>query len=341
MKRIVTCLLVVCIAGMSSSCTFYANYSYEDEDYKFLQKGSGIGVNNGVYTPSSSVYEDVTLSDEDTSLADAETSQADTQALDSVSVYIDEIYDRFGIAVKVGESVPTVFLDYVAEINTNTDDILHALEVLEDTFSLYPDDFFRQMCDGEYYDAIIVYLAGNLYPKDSTTHISDASGFTIDDYSGISKVVFNINDGLYMEPNLVVHEFTHVIDYYFIGTGYWNEEAWNVLNPSGFSYAESYSGFTSIDTDYTSFSDEFINGINDNVYFYSQYGKTFSLEDRATLMEALLGYSVYNPDNYDRVFECKHVIAKLDYYFDFIREVFDDSSWGEMTSWEKELEKYR
>jgi hypothetical protein len=54
-------------------------------------------------------------------------------------------------------------------------------------------------------------------------------------------------------------------------------------------------------------------------------------------MEFLLS----EPDSVPDYFKSRHIQSKLDYYFQCIRQKFDDSAWPEQTSWEKALSDVR
>ena len=101
------------------------------------------------------------------------------------------------------------------------------------------------------------------------------------------QLAFDLYDDL--APDTVIHELTHSADYRFLGEGIWDEEAWNSMNPEGFSYYEAYidengeSYETAGSPDHTAMD----GWPADEVYFIDPYSKTYAMEDRARLMENL------------------------------------------------------
>ena len=207
-----------------------------------------------------------------------------------------------------------------------------SLSVLDNVLSLYPDGYFDAL-KGSYYRDIAFYLTGPLTPHNADSNISNAGAFATES-DGVMQLAFDLYDDL--APDTVIHELTHSADYRFLGEGIWDEEAWNSMNPEGFSYYEAYidengeSYETAGSPDHTAMD----GWPADEVYFIDPYSKTYAMEDRARLMENLLAGS----SPYKYCFSGEHVREKLGFYFRFLRKTLGDEGWPSLTSWEEALE---
>lgn len=259
-----------------------------------------------------------------------------------VSVDYGDLTDRaealsatYGVTVRIGENVKGTYTDYTCEPFLDSAEISAALDTVEDALSLYPDGFFEQLY-GSSFRSVVLELAGTLSPTDASTGVSDAAAVTCFQ-DGVCYVVLNLDSGLLR--GTVVHEISHVIDQKISDAGLADEEAWNALNPEGFSYYSGYvdengTGYeASGDLRYTSYAREAMDGDYSEVYFYDAYAKTYATEDRARIMECLLGYD----DWIDPCFSGQHLQEKASYYFQLIRTAFDTEGWPEQTSWEAAL----
>ena len=243
----------------------------------------------------------------------------------------EELGDRYGVTIVLGDNIPSEFRDYTAEPATEPSVLSGSLSVLSNTLSLYPEGYFDRL-KGDYFRGIVLYLTGALTPLNAASSISNASAFTTES-NGLMQVAFDLYDDL--DPSTVIHELTHAADYRFLGEGLLDEDVWNAMNPEGFSYYYSYidaSGVsyeTAGSTEYTAES----GCPARDVYFIDPYSKTYPMEDRAVLMENLL--SGNSP--YAYCFSGGHVQEKLSCYFRFLRDTLDDGTWPASTAWEEAL----
>lgn len=242
--------------------------------------------------------------------------------------------DRYGIRVLIGANVPAEFADYSAQPFEEQATIDGSLSVLENVLSYYPDNYFEAL-KGTYYREIAFYLTGALSPLNAQTNISNAGAFATES-NGTMQLAFDLNDDL--SPDTVIHELTHAADYRFAGEGSLDEEAWNGLNPEGFSYYYAYIDETGESYEYSGSLDHTAMGGSapDDVWFIDPYSKTFPMEDRARLMENLLS----GKSPYEECFAGRHVQEKLTFYFRFLRETLGDDSWPQQTAWEEALSKF-
>lgn len=249
-----------------------------------------------------------------------------------------EIREKYGVNIFWGKNAPTEYTDYNAEEIEDSEQIAHALETLDRVLSKYPDDFFSNFNDNTHY-AYNIYLNGKISPTGSDS-INNAAAFATEEYNCFMIIVDATN---YDIENTMYHEITHTIYNAILNkqinidsdTPLFDEEYWNkTFNPEGFSYYNSY-----LDADGNGYD---ISGNDDNagynyegdynsIYFVSAYSKTYVTEDLATLME----HDMTDPlhETYEFMKSDK-IQAKLDYFYNAIREAFDSSSWGEKTYWE-------
>ena len=246
----------------------------------------------------------------------------------------DMIEDKYGFELYIGNKVRTDFGEYDAKKCTDNAQIKEGLEDFESLLNMYPDDFFKQLKTNEITN-IKVYLTGEISSDGSENTIENPAAMVYRE-GDTNNMIIDVS--MYMNKEVVSHEITHMIDFKLSLEGYLTEEAWNKLNPSGFKYRDRYvdengrGDFDSITGEYTYVAADFGEENLNNVYFFDDYAKTYSTEDRARMMELLM--SDYYDDN--NFFQCSHVLDKLKAYFKMIDECFDTSGWG-TTVWEERL----
>lgn len=244
-----------------------------------------------------------------------------------------ELEEKYGLKIEMGENVPTSFDDYDAVQMTGTAQISSALQTIGEVLTIYPEGYFEDVADG-YYRDIVIYLTGTLTPHDSASNITNAGGFTTQS-GGLAKVAFDI--GFDLDRGTIIHELTHVLDYRLEGKDEIDDNRWNELNPEGFNYYYSYidsdgnSYEYSGDTSYTALSES----DPEKIWFVDTYSKTYPMEDRARLVEYLLQDSDSAPD----YFGGTPIQKKLTWYFQVIRDAVGSSDWPEETTWEKALKR--
>ena len=258
-----------------------------------------------------------------------EPAPSDYGKLSALAARLEERYD---VTIVLGENVPAAFSDYTALPETDPDMIRGTLTVLNNVLSRYPEGFFRSL-RGNYYRDIVFYLTGELTPLDTSYSISNAGAFTTD-CGGLCQLALSLPSD--PDPAMVVHELTHAFDYRFSGEDLWDEDAWNAMNPAGFSYYNSYIDENGESYEFTGSREYTAEGGSpqEEVYFIDAYSKTYSMEDRARLMENLLIES----EPYSDCCSSPHIQEKLSYYFRFLRDKMDDGTWPDRTEWEEALE---
>ena len=249
--------------------------------------------------------------------------------LSDVNIAADALERKYGISIYIGPEVPDKIDCYNISSNTNAQDISDALEHLNRILSCYPDNFFSQLCYGDI-RGIRIYLAGDL---DSSTEgtIQEASGF-VSNINSYDVMALNINYSSDWDYT-VNHELSHLIDQrldficQYKSESVFSEDTWNSYNPDGFSYLDSYDGY----------SDSKRYRKNQD-YFIDSYGITYSTEDRAEIFGTVMD-DYLNGFTDDSNFETDTPLYyKLSYYRKCIRDGFDTTGWSDKLPWESIFE---
>ena len=230
-----------------------------------------------------------------------------------------QISEKYGVNILVSDECETEFYDFTASLAEDHDQIMVALDVLDNALSVYPEGFFHQLR----YDSvqcIEIHLIQDLMPVDTEQYGASYVAFTQNDWDTYLMVV-DINCA---SEATYYHEFSHIIDSYlaFEAMGRENalfsEEAWAAMNPSWFAgYTNDYSWEWEPEDD-TSFVDS--------------YSTISSTEDRARVLEyAMMDYGEYTFEDADIL------MNKLDYYCRCIRDAFDTTHWPDQVIWEQYL----
>lgn len=231
---------------------------------------------------------------------------------------VEGLEHEYGLSILVGQEIDTSYFDFEVAQVTDWNEILDALDTLEDVLEDYPEGFFRQLRYGEV-QRTEIRLAGALTPVNEE-YSSSYAAFVQEEFDCYVMVVdiFKAEEGTYY------HEFSHIIDSYLEWDAMqrpdalFSDEIWCSLNPSwfpGYTYSYSWEQYVQ---DYSCFIDS-----------YSTINPT---EDRARVMEyAMLHYG-------DSFFESGTVLSeKLDYYCRCIRDAFDTTGWPDTLLWEQYL----
>lgn len=229
-----------------------------------------------------------------------------------------EMESEYGVDIQVGEDALDYFYDFEAEVVTDPDDILGALDTLENALDDYPEGFFKQLRYGQVHRTEI-HLMGTLTATNEE-YVDTYAGFVQDGYDCHVMVV----DIYLADETTYYHEFSHIIDSFLEWDAenredaLFSEEIWNSMNPDWFGgYTWDYSWQQYVE-DYSAFIDD-----------YSTINPT---EDRARVLEyAMAEYGYWN------FCDCEVLTNKLDYYCRCIRDAFDTTGWPEELLWEQYL----
>lgn len=238
---------------------------------------------------------------------------------------VAEISQKYGVAIKIGDECETDYGKYQAVQELRPEKIHVALDTLDKTLAEYPNGFIPQLTYGDQ-KVIELSFVGPLTTLEKGEY--DAAAF-VSEREGKNILVADITVPILEQT--IYHEVMHLIDYRFeydteMGlSAVYNEDAWKALNPKEFEYFDSYKMPTEQwEIDYMhSYFDWFIDG----------YGMTYTLEDRARIME---NAAIGNDDVFE---DYPYLVDKLEYLCQYIRQGFDTTGWPEKTVWEKTLER--
>lgn len=246
------------------------------------------------------------------------------------------IYKEYGVAVYVGSNIPDNFEGYTVVTDENIQNMETALEAVIKVLEYYPEDFFDFFSTENYSSGINIYLSGDM-TTDSEGYIANPSEFAarIEEFE---VMVFNVNYQDTIEQNLC-REISNAIygrinfEEIYSGKIYFDEEQWATLNPEEFDYYGGYISESGRDYgeawDVANTKDEYYNDLDiNNVYFINSDSKNFLTEDLASLME----YSIMFQDL--DFMDSPHLKAKMKFYSEAVRKVWDSENWPETTAWE-------
>lgn len=244
-----------------------------------------------------------------------------------------ELSKKYGMTIKIAEQCAVEYSDKYAEQECDAEKVSAALDVLEQALSNYPEGFFKQLRYGEY-RKLEINLMGAISNKEYIEGYAP-SAFAQQE-NGKNTIVFNIDESIECLEGNVYHEFSHVIDKVlahdalYREDALYSEETWWSMNPAEFinlnpEYGGYYESYEMMPMDY--YQEDFTS------YFVIDYGKTFSTEDRATIMEAAMSgnYRSFSKEVSEALY------AKLEYYSQCIRDCFDTTGWPDVTKWEQAL----
>ncbi len=234
----------------------------------------------------------------------------------------EEISEKYDLDIRIGELCEFDYDEQYlpTEMLTDNSTVENALNILDSSLSLYPDGFFTQL---KYEDLREIRI-------ELTGAIPNAGGFA----QNKGEYYLIAIDGYTIEPYVISHEISHVIDKRLEWDAtlredaLYSEETWLSLQPEGFDYAYSYSDVPDEIYAY------FYNADFSHDYFTDAYSVTYPTEDRATLFGDVMDAGLREWRENHR---SENIIRKLDYYSRCIRDCFDTEGWPEVTEWEQLL----
>lgn len=210
-----------------------------------------------------------------------------------INAKISDLFTNYSVTVSLSNP-NNLSTSYNMKAVSNYNDIAFAIEQLEDFCSLFNKDFFKRFYEYTM-DGIDIYFASEIEGTDETFEDSEVIGvaFKKDEHYYIVLQLTSDSD----IKNVLAHEIMHIIDYYLELKGY--SYNWNSLNYSGFSYTNVYYP-NKVYRDVLGSS-----ASSDNIYFIDNYARCNEREDRARIMEYIIGNK--SLDNYT------HLKKKEDY----------------------------
>lgn len=273
----------------------------------------------------------VPISGEDLVLTSAhEESQGGDSALsEEVLDRVENLESKYEIEILVGHQIMNSLSEYVLSQEMDEGYIMEGLDALESACAKYPEGFMKQLLYSNQ-KSLEFHLSGPISLKEYPE--GDVNGFT--SYIGVASegegkniIAVDITMAGSIEQTLH-HEIMHIIngklafDANIREGALYSEDAWNTLNPKGFTYAEDR---------YYLPEDIYSDGYDS--YFVDIYSRTFANEDRARLME----YAMIDADW--AFLNAAGRREKLEFLCECIRDAFDTEGWPAKTHWEATLER--
>lgn len=198
--------------------------------------------------------------------------------------------------------------------------IYPALEALDRTLALYPDGFFTQFRNARGEGGVQFLPVSEFHMSFEVIGMSFENG----DWHCIAYQVSNER-----LETLLCHEIWHAMEDKLISEN-WNaidSWAWSACNPRGFDYYYDYDdAMNEADGSWLYF------GTAEDVYFVDAYSTMNPREDRARIMEYIMGAE----DEADALAQCPVIRRKLEIMAAAVRAGFDTAGWG-VTRWEQPL----
>ena len=198
--------------------------------------------------------------------------------------------------------------------------IYPALEALDRTLALYPDGFFAQFRNARGEGGVQFLPVSAFHMSFEVIGMSFENG----DWHCIAYQVSNER----LEA-LLCHEIWHAMEDKLISEN-WNaidSWTWSACNPPGFDYYYDYDdAMNEADGSWLYF------GTAEDVYFVDAYSTMNPREDRARIMEYIMG----TEDEADALAQCPVIRRKLEIMAAAVRAGFDTAGWG-VARWEQPL----
>lgn len=236
----------------------------------------------------------------------------------------DKLEERYGIKIYLSaqcRDMATAYKGYICTDEFFAGDTAwelqltdRALDNLEAGLEKYPEGFFRQFRTVTGDGGLRLCLTGEI-----TDGYSAAFAFATDEwYDMVFDIRFDVAANL-------PHELWHCMEIFInrYDSALLTEEAWEALNPPGFSYTEDYENYIYDDYEYCYPAGEW--------YFYDAYSKVNAREDKARLMEVVMSPEIFDSAGF---VSSRHIRQKLTLMCEAVRAAFDTTGWGEVL-WER------
>ena len=214
--------------------------------------------------------------------------------------------NNYGVYINIYDDPSYLDDQYNVYKLNNYNDIINALEELEDYFKIFNYDFFNRFNKNNF-NGFEIYLVSGINVNNSNYNSVDVVGlFTLKNNKYIIAIdVSDIED----VKTIACHETMHAIEYYLNNNKiYFNE--WNSYNPYDFSYNGVYYTNRSFYDTLDSYK------FNEDVYFVDNYARSNVLEDRARTFETICRGEDYS--------KYPNLNAKIDYLKNVILSNFPE-----------------
>ena len=267
-------------------------------------------------------------------------SKYDLKDDDPLEQIVSKMEAKYGMDIVYGKDIRTKFEDenetLIAAVNTNEKDIAIALRSINEGLNSLPKGFIRQLPYGKH-KILKMYLTGPVTVEGIEG--SSVPAFTSDSDDELYLTLEVLDQGVVNVPT-VLHELTHIVDFKLKHDGLLKDEEWAKLNPEGFAYSESYAdnmaGKKNSENCYC--TDHYVphntNCANDDIWFYYSYSKVNAYEDRATALEDLIIYKMWNYEVAPDLYKSPHMKAKAEYFLKLVEKDFKMTD-SDKEAWQK------
>ena len=271
---------------------------------------------------------------------DEDLSKYDLKDDDTLEQIVSKMEAKYGIDIVYGKDVRTTFEDenetLIATPNTNEKDVAIALRSIDEGLNALPKGFIRQLPYGKH-KILKMYLTGPVMVKGIEG--SSVPAFTSDSDDELYLTLEVLEQGVVNVPT-VLHELTHIVDFKLKHDGLMKDEEWAKLNPEGFAYSESYAdnmaGKKNSENCYC--TDHYVphntNCSSEDIWFYYSYSKVNAYEDRATTLEDLIIYKLWNYEVAPDLYKSPHMKAKAEFFLKLVEKDFKMTD-ADKEAWKK------
>lgn len=196
--------------------------------------------------------------------------------------------------------------------------ISRALNGVEQALANYPQGFFSQFRSESQDSGIYLMLVGPIGSSDPINVSAFQYGVGSREYIALDISFYELKGNLY-------HEIWHATENKILNNSDFSDfydESWDSCNPEGFEYRNEYN---LSDQDGTLWSWTYLGG-DEPFYFVDDYSKTYAKEDRARIMEYVMG----DDGLAQAVLTSPAIRQKLQLMDQGIRAAFDTTGWDEV-----------
>lgn len=246
----------------------------------------------------------------------------------ALRAYADRLEEKYDVDIRLSdqctEPCAASWEDITTTDQAGLEDevaaIYPALEALDRTLALYPEGFFAQFRNAWGEGGVQFLPVSEFHMSFEVIGMSFENG----DWHCIAYQVSNER-----LETLLCHEIWHAMEDKLISEN-WNaidSWTWSACNPRGFDYYYDYDdAMNEADGSWLYF------GTAEDVYFVDAYATMNPREDRARIMEYILGAE----DEADALAQHPVIRQKLEIMAAAVRAGFDTTGWG-VTRWEQPL----
>lgn len=245
--------------------------------------------------------------------------------LKGVQAKADELEDRFDVHILLSAECADPCEASGYDVTTSDQagwrnealTISRALKQLEQALANYPDGFFSQFRTESQDSGIYLMLVGAISSDDPINVAAFEFGLGAREYIGLDISFYELRGNLY-------HELWHATENKILRSSFsgFYDGSWDACNPEGFAYRYAYN---LSDQNGTLWQGTYTGG-DQEFYFVDDYSKTYPKEDRARIMEYVMGDDALA----QAVLRSPAIRQKLQLMDQGIRTAFNTSGWEDV-----------